>query len=131
MIPGINQLNDLLAGLNAEQGFPISVLTDEQGLAVAWAAVPGMDSERQAAVVAFIQNAASQVALQLGMAETDEISLTDANRQHLVCRPFDVDGRRFILAVMIPGREKSYRRATSLVIQEVRRIWKSFWEAAA
>ncbi len=127
-LSGSTQLNNLLTQINSEGEFPISVLTDYQGLAIAWAASTGMDPERQSAVVAFIQKAAVQVSKQLGMAETDEISFYDINGQHLVCRPFQVDQYGLILAIVVPSRGHSYRRATNRAVMEIRRIWKTFWE---
>jgi predicted regulator of Ras-like GTPase activity (Roadblock/LC7/MglB family) len=125
---GSTQLNSLLTQINSEGQFPISVLTDFQGLAIAWAASTKMDPERQSAVVAFIQKAAVQVSRQLGMADTDEISFYDINGQHLVCRPFQVDQYGLILAVIVPNRDHSYRRATNRAVREIRQIWKTFWE---
>jgi len=125
---GSTQLNSLLTQINSEGQFPISVLTDFQGLAIAWAASTKMDPERQSAVVAFIQKAAVQVSKQLGMADTDEISFYDINGQHLVCRPFQVDQYGLILAVIVPNRDHSYRRATNRAVREIRQIWKTFWE---
>jgi predicted regulator of Ras-like GTPase activity (Roadblock/LC7/MglB family) len=127
-LSGSTQLTNLLTQINAEGEFPISVLTDFQGLAIAWAASNGMDPERQSAVVAFIQKAAIQVSKQLGMAETEEISFYDTNGQHLVCRPFQVDEYGLILAVIVPDRGHSYRRATNHAVREIRRIWKTFWK---
>jgi predicted regulator of Ras-like GTPase activity (Roadblock/LC7/MglB family) len=127
-LSGSTELNSLLQEINAEGEFPISVLTDPQGLSIAWAASNGMDPERQSAVVAFIQKAAVQVGTQLGMGETDEISFYDVNGQHLVCRPFQVNQDHLILAVIVPGRDHSYRRATNHAMREIRRIWKTFWE---
>jgi len=127
-LSGSAQLNSLLLNINSEGGFPISVLTDFQGLAIAWAASNGMDPERQSAVVAFVQRAAAQVSKQLGMAEADEISFYDTNGQHLVCRPFQVDTYGLILAVVVPDRGHSYRRATNRAVGEIRRIWKTFWK---
>ena len=125
---GSAQLNSLLTQINSEGQFPISVLTDFQGLAIAWAASTKMNPERQSAVVAFIQKAAVQVSRQLGMADTDEISFYDINGQHLVCRPFQVDQYGLILAVIVPNRDHSYRRATNRAVREIRQIWKTFWE---
>ena len=127
-LSGSSQLNKLLADMNAQEGFPISVLTDTQGLTVAWAASDGMDPERQSAVVAFVQKTAVQASKQLGMASADEISVFDANGQKLVCRPFTVNGNTLILAVMVANRNASYRKSTNHVIHEIRNIWKTFWK---
>jgi predicted regulator of Ras-like GTPase activity (Roadblock/LC7/MglB family) len=125
---GSFQINQLLAQMNAEAGFPLSVLADSQGLPIAWAASEEIDAERQSAVVAMVQKAALQVSKQLGMAEADEISFFDANGQHLVCRPFQADDHSLILAVIVPDRDHTYRRATSHAVAEIKRIWKEFWK---
>jgi hypothetical protein len=125
---GSDQMNTLLARMNQEGGFPISVLSDTQGLTIAFAAAPDRDPERQSAAVAYIQKAAAMVGRQLGMTEPDEISFYDSNGLRLVCRPFDMEEYRLILAVLVPGRNRSYRRATNLAMQEVRRIWSVSWK---
>ena len=125
---GSEQMNSLLARMNLEEGFPISVLSDSQGLTIAFAAAPDRDAERQSAAVAYMQKAAVLVGRQLGMAEPDEISFYDSTGLRLVCRPFDMDEYRLILAVLVPGRSRSYRRATNFAMQEVRRIWLTSWK---
>jgi len=125
---GSVQLNSLLAQMNDEGGFPISVLTDSQGLTIAWAATRGLDPERQSAVVAFMQKSVLQVSKQLGMAEADEISFYDTNGQHLVCRPFNVDNYGLILAVLVPVRDISYRRVTNHAVNKIHKIWNQFWK---
>ena len=124
---GSIELNQLLSGMNRAGGFPISILTDTQGLAIASAAQDGLDPERQSAVVAFVQKTAVQVSRQLGMAQADEISLYDAVGQRLVCRPFQIDEHQLILAVMVADREQSYRRLTNHTLVEIQRVWKQYW----
>ncbi len=125
---GSEQMNSLLARMNTEGGFPISVLSDSQGLTIAFAAAPDRDPERQSAAVAYMQRAAAMVGRQLGMADPDEISFYDSTGLRLVCRPFDMEEYRLILAVLIPGRDRSYRRVTNFAMQEVRRIWATSWK---
>jgi hypothetical protein len=125
---GSEQMNNLLARMNAEGGFPISVLSDSQGLTIAFAAETDRDPERQSAVVAYMQKAAFLVGRQLGMAEPEEISFFDSAGLRLVCRPFSMDEYQLILAVLVPGRGRRYRRATTIAMQEVRRIWSSSWK---
>ncbi len=121
---GSARLAELLAEMNAEGGFSISLLTDRHGFPIASATQAGQDPDVQAAVVALVQKTAVQARQQLGMAATDEISLFDAEGQRLICRPFDANGYDMILAVRIPHRHQSYRRLTNVAIQTVRRIWK-------
>jgi predicted regulator of Ras-like GTPase activity (Roadblock/LC7/MglB family) len=121
---GSAKLSELLAEMNEHGQFSISVLTDQHGFPIAAAAQPGEDAETQSAVVALVQKTAVQAHNQLGMAQTDEISLFDADGQRLVCRPFNAKGFDMILAVRIPNRNQSYRRLTNQMITAVRRIWK-------
>lgn len=117
------ELNRLLAQLNDEGGFTISVLTDSQGLAIAFAGQDGMDPERQSAIVAIVQKTISQVGLRLGMTATDEVSIYDSTGQRLVCRPFNVNSHNLILAVTIPNHQTSYRRLTNQAITAICRTW--------
>lgn len=125
---GSLQLNELLTKLNQEGGFPISILTDSQGLAIAAAAEEGMNPDRQSAVVAFIQKTASQVSRQLGFSGSEEISLLDNEGKHLVCRSFKVNSMELILSVMIKDRTSSYRRLTTTAIKQIIEIWTDYWE---
>ena len=125
---GSSELHKLLADMNQTGGFPISVLTDLNGLPIAAAAKNGLDPERQSAVVAMAQKMAAQVGKQLGMAQADEISLYDANGQRLVCRPFSTKSHNLILAIIVSERQRSYRRITNQTIGEICKVWTEFWE---
>jgi predicted regulator of Ras-like GTPase activity (Roadblock/LC7/MglB family) len=122
---GSTELARLLAEMNEAGGFPIAVLTDRHGFPIASAAGPGQDPETQSAVVALVQKTAAQVRDQLGMAQTDEISLYDTKGQRLVCRPISVNGHDLILAVLVPNKTDSYRRLTNQAVNAIRRAWKS------
>jgi predicted regulator of Ras-like GTPase activity (Roadblock/LC7/MglB family) len=127
-ISGSQALNQLLSRLNQEGGFSISVLTDSQGLSLAFATSPGMDADIQSAVVAQVQKTALQAGRQLGMTGTDEIVLNDTQGQRLVCRPFSVNDHHLILALMVPSKAQTYRLATNKAIRDIRQIWSSYWE---
>lgn len=51
-LSGTEVLTKILTEMNAKSGFPISVLTDKDGLPIAWASTSGDNPERQSAVVA-------------------------------------------------------------------------------
>ncbi|HFE66265.1 MAG TPA: hypothetical protein ENJ93_03295 [Chloroflexi bacterium] len=121
---GSAQLSDILAEMNREGGFSIAIVTDRNGFPVAAAAAPGEDPDTQSAVVALVQKTAAQARHQLGMAQTDEISLYDADGQRLVCRPFSVNEYDMILAVRIPNKKQSYRRLTNRAIREIKKSWR-------
>ena len=121
---GSTELSRLLSNMNEAGGYPISVLTDRHGFPIASAATSGEDPETQSAVVALVQKTAAQVSQQLGMAQTDEISLYDTNGRRLVCRPFCANSHEMILAVVVPDKHQSYRRLTNIVVNAIRRQWK-------
>jgi len=123
-ISGSTKLAQLLAEMNEKGGFPIAVLTDHHGFPIASAAAPGEDTDTQSAVVALVQKTASQVRSQLGMSQTDEISLYDTEGRRLVCRPFTTNGHDLILAVLVPNRNQTYRRLTNTAVNAIKRQWK-------
>ena len=122
--PNSIQLTNVLAEMNIKGSFPIAVITDMHGFAIAFAAGPDQDPDTQSAVVALIQKTATQVRGQLGMAQTDEITLYDKQGQRLVCRPFLANGHEMILAVLVPNKYQSYRRLTNQAIRTIQRLWK-------
>lgn len=121
---GSTQLANILAEMNREGGFPIAVITDMEGFPIAWAASASQDPDLQSAVVALIQKTAVQVREQLGMAQTDEISVFDRNGQRLVCRPFEVNQHHLILAVLVTNKAQSYRKLTNAAIRAIQKAWK-------
>jgi predicted regulator of Ras-like GTPase activity (Roadblock/LC7/MglB family) len=121
---GSAELAQVLSDMNDQGSFPIAVLTDRQGFPIASASAPNEDPEMQSAVVALVQKTASQVRNQLGMAQTDEISLYDTAGRRLVCRPFAANGHDLILAVVVPDKNMAYRRLTNKAVSTIRRQWQ-------
>jgi predicted regulator of Ras-like GTPase activity (Roadblock/LC7/MglB family) len=121
---GSTQLAGVLATMNEQGDFPIAVITDMEGFPIAWAAGGDHNPDLQSAVVALIQKTATQVREQLGMAQTDEISVFDKQGQRLVCRPFEANQYSLILAVLVPDKKKPYRQLTNVAIREIQRLWK-------
>lgn len=120
---GPTRLNGMLNDLNRESGFPIAVIANSDGLVVATSSSNGFDPQRQSAVVGKVREIASLVTSQLRLGTTDEIMINDDSGQRLVCRPFSIGDREFVLAVMIPLRRQSYRRVTNTLIREIRKHW--------
>ena len=121
---GSNGLTKLLSQMNEAGGFPIAVLTDLQGFPIASAVTTDEDPDTQSAVVALVQKTAAQVRSQLGMTQTDEISLYDTNGRRLVCRPFIANDHELILAVIIPNKHQSYRRLTNKTVNAIQKQWR-------
>ena len=116
-------LEETLAQMNAEVGFPLSVLTNAQGLVIASSADEGQDPNKQSAIVAKVREAVQSVRTQLKMGAIDEISVYDEDGRRLVCRPIQLNGNDLILAVLVPTRGQAYRRATNAAIAGIRRAW--------
>ncbi|HOU14723.1 MAG TPA: hypothetical protein PKZ84_16580 [Anaerolineae bacterium] len=127
-ISGSGALTQLLYALNESGGFALSILTDRQGFSIASAASPEQNPDVKAATVAVVNKMLAQAREHLEMAPTDEITLHGVDGQRLVCRPFQVEDLEFILAVLVPSKQQSYRQLTNQLIRDVRRIWKSHWE---
>ena len=121
---GSSRLSEILKEMNEAGGFSVAVLTDQEGFPLASAALEGNDPEIQAAVVALIQKTAAQATNQMGIGQTDEITLFDGEGNRLVCRPFEVNGHQLILAVRIDDRHKAYRRLTNQAIRKVSQTWR-------
>lgn len=121
---GSSRLSEILQEMNEAGGFSIAVLTDRHGFPLASAAGQGNDPDTQSAVVALIQKTASQATSQMGIGQTDEITLFDNEGNRLVCRPFDVNGYQLILAVRIDDRHKAYRRLTNQAIRKISQAWR-------
>ncbi|MCA9957622.1 MAG: hypothetical protein KC443_01225 [Anaerolineales bacterium] len=121
---GSAKIAEILIEMNATGHFPIAILTDKHGFPIASAASDGQDPDTQSAVVALVQKTAVQAQNQLGMAQTDEISLYDAQGKRLVCRPFNANGHDMILAVLVPDKQQSYRRLTNNAITAIRQLWR-------
>ncbi len=114
----------ILADMNLEGGFPISVLTDGEGFPIASSSEEGMDTEKQAAVVAQIQRAVNQVRSELGFGQTEEIIFFDTNGQKLILRMFNANRYEMLLVVMVRGKNRTHRRLTNSAIRGIRENWK-------
>jgi len=118
------RLAQLLTEMNQEGNFPLAVITDRDGFPIASVCSDGQDADRQSAVVALVQRTAQQVQDRMGMAATDEFSLYDKDGKRLVCRPFMASGHALILAVVVPDKDKPYRRLTTRTVNAIRNLWK-------
>ena len=121
---GSTELSQILSQMNEKGNFLISILTDRNGFPIASATASNEDPELQSAVVALVQKTAAQVQQQLGMAPTDEISMFDTAGRRLVCRPFEINEHKLILAVVVPDRKQSYRRLTNTTVSAIKRRWR-------
>ncbi len=122
-LTGSKQLAEVLSALNVRGGFPISLLTDTEGLLLASSAAPDWDTEKQAAVVALIRNAARRTE-EVEMDAADEVTVRDRQGRRLVCRPFRVGDQVMVLSVMVKD-SRPYRRLTNETVVDIRRMWEA------
>ncbi len=115
----VADLNRLLESMNHEGDFMLSVLTDVQGLPIAFSADKHMDADKQAAVVAMLQKSTLQSSRQLGMSSTEEIMINDTEGHCLVCRSFEAGEYNMLLGVMLKNRTQPYRRLTKQLITKI------------
>jgi predicted regulator of Ras-like GTPase activity (Roadblock/LC7/MglB family) len=109
---------EILNDMNQEGGFSRSVLATSQGLPIASAPV-NPDSEMASAMVAMLQQAASETSNQFQLPPIDEFTIRAENKQHLICRTIKIDSDTMILGVIVPPGHL-YRRVTNRAITRIR-----------
>jgi predicted regulator of Ras-like GTPase activity (Roadblock/LC7/MglB family) len=109
---------EILNDMNQEGGFSRSVLATSEGLPIASAPV-NPDSELASAMVAVLQQAASETRNQFQLPPIDEFTIRAVNKLHLICRMIRIDSDMMILGVVVPPGQL-YRRVTNKAITRIR-----------
>ena len=109
---------EILNDMNQEGGFSRSVLATSEGLPIASAPV-NPDSELVSAMVAMLQQAASETRNQFQLPPIDEFTIRAENKLHLICRMIKIDSDMMILGVVVPPGQL-YRRVTNKAITRIR-----------
>ena len=109
---------EILNDMNQEGGFSRSVLASSEGLPIASAPV-NPDSELASAMVAMLQQAASETRNQFQLPPIDEFTIRTENKLHLICRTIKIDSDTMILGVIVPPGQL-YRRVTNRAINRIR-----------
>lgn len=125
------EITELLVGLNALGGYPMSLVCTDRGLLVA-SAGQTLRSEITAGLTSLCDDIIARAARDLDLLQVDELTLSDAAVGRLVIRPLtrEADEARLFLVVQVP-RDGSWRRNTKLVarrLQAVLRPWLSSQE---
>ena len=118
---------ETLERINREGNFEASVLASHDGLPIA-TAPSDYDTDITAAMVALLRSVAQQTQDHVGMAPLDEISVRASDHVRLVCRSFRVGGEDFILAVVVPPKQRYYRQLTNRAIRELKLTWHAMVE---
>ena len=125
---GFDMLTNVLFDMNNTGKFPLSILTDKDGLPIVSAANDGVVPERQAAVIGFIRKTSDQVSKLLAWPELDEISYSFTNGYILVSRPFHARDNYLTLATIVTDKNVQYRNVMSLAITEIQKAWEFYWK---
>ena len=118
---------EALERINEDGSFEAAVLATADGLPIATVA-SDYDTEITSAMVALLRSVAQQARDQVGMAPTEEVSVRGTDHVRLVSRFFQMGDEDFILAVMVPSKQRYYRQLTSRAIRELRRTWRTLME---
>lgn len=121
-------LTQILEEMNQEGDFLASVVTDQNGLPIVFAAREGYDTERQSAIMALVRKVIAQNEKRLGISQAEEISIVDSDGRLLVCRAFTARDYDLILAVLIANRQQTYRRITTRAANQISRVWSKRWK---
>jgi predicted regulator of Ras-like GTPase activity (Roadblock/LC7/MglB family) len=117
----LEQWTRILRELNQEGGFPIAMLTDQYGSPIVGATAPSQKPELPAYTAALIQKTAFQASGRLSSGQTDEIIVYDPDGSRLICRPFRFRDHILFLAVLVPEKERTYRRLMNRTIAAIQR----------
>ena len=106
------QVTASLRAMNAAGGYSLSLVCTDRGLLVASAGEQPR-SEVLAGLTSLFVDIAARAARDLGLADIDELSLSDVRVGRLVVRPLtDGPPPRLFLVVQVP-RRRAWRRSTS------------------
>ncbi len=120
------EISKLLAKMNVEGGFLISILTDQHGFPIASAAQTRQDADNQSAVVAMIQKSTAHIHDHLGMGKVDLIQLSDEKGRNLIIRIFSIRKQEYILGVLTSGRNTPYKTLTHKAIKDITESWELY-----
>ena len=112
------QLTASLRAMNTAGGYPMSLVCTDRGLLIA-SAGEFVRSEVIASITSLFDDIALRAARDLGLAEIDELSLSDAKVGRLVVRPVTRDHPpRLFLVVQVP-RHRAWRQNTNVAVRSL------------
>ncbi len=112
------QLTASLRAMNTAGGYPMSLVCTDRGLLIA-SAGEFVRSEVIAGITSLFDDIALRAARDLGLADIDELSLSDAKVGRLVVRPVTRDHTpRLFLVVQVP-RHRAWRQNTNVAVRSL------------
>lgn len=112
---------ELLRGINALGGYPLSLVCTADGLLVA-SAGERVRTEIVAGLTSLFNDIAVRAARDLDLARVEELTLLDRDGGNFVIHPLDLGpGPRMFLVVQAP-RDRPWRRNTTLVARKLQAL---------
>jgi hypothetical protein len=106
-------------------GFNLILLTDHQGLPIAFDGMDMEKSENQAAVLAMLHNSLHAASQMLNSSSTTEFTLISLEGKKLVVRPFFTKKSEYILAVELSKNDGPYKRGLNTIIKSLKSQWNN------
>lgn len=127
---GLEQsITELLERANAQGSFPLSLVSTHQGLLVASAGEPLLQTHI-AALTALFDDVVRRSVRDLSLADIDELTIRDGQLGRLVVRPLDTESSRMFLVVRVP-RTRPWRRVTNQLVRDIQARFASWGERSA
>ncbi len=110
-------IHELLAHANEQGRFPLSLVSTHQGLLVASAGEPLLQTHI-AALTALFDDVVRRSERDLVLANIDELTIRDGQLGRIVIRPLEVGHARMFLVVRVP-RTRPWRRITNQLVRDL------------
>lgn len=113
---GLEQrISGLLAEVNRDADYPLSLVCTDQGLLVA-SAGDHLSSTELAGLTSLFDDIVMRARRDLGSSWVDEVTLLEPDRGRMVVRPLPVQvGARFFLVLQVPPRARWRRNSNRLI----------------
>lgn len=112
---------ELLQGINALGGYPLSLVCTADGLLVA-SAGERVRTEIVAGLTSLFHDIAVRAARDLALARIEELTLLDRDGGNFVVRPLDLGGGTQLFLVVQAPRDRPWRRNTALVARKLQSL---------
>lgn len=112
------QITELLVAANERGGFPMSLLSTEQGLLVASTGSQPRLQTQVAALTALFDDVVCRSSRDLDLLQIDELTIRDGQLGRIVVRPVQTPVSRMFLVVSVP-RGCAWRRVTTQLVRNI------------
>ncbi|MBX2804066.1 MAG: hypothetical protein KTR31_40695 [Myxococcales bacterium] len=120
---------EILTEANEEGGFPLSLVSTDQGLLVACAGDEPLLDENIAALTALFDDVVRRSRRDLTLTAIDELTIRDSEVGRLVVRPLKTTTPRMFLVVRVP-RSRPWRRVSNQLVRDLEARLASYGDLA-